>query len=114
MRLIKKYNNRCLYDTELSCNVSVSDIKKYVLDGVAFKIINAKTKEDITRQYLINVILELEALGAPVFSSRFLEQIIRLYSLPQQEWLHKAMEQTLSVISQQQAMFHNLWANTNE
>lgn len=109
MRIIKKYDNRCLYDTELSTNISIQDLKRYVLDGTKFTVINAKTAKDITRLYLIQIVLELEVLGKTLFSQESLEQIIRFYASPQQEWLQQYLEQTLTVMSKQQAMFADMW-----
>ncbi len=112
MRLIKRYDNRCLYDCEISANISLDDLRKYVLDGTSFKVINAKSEEDITRQYLLQIILDLDALGTPLFSQESLEQIIRFYASPQQKMLQEYLEKTLTVMSTQQQMFAKMWANT--
>ncbi len=112
MRIIKKYDNRCLYDSELSSNITLADLKKYILDGIQFKIINAKTEEDLTRQYLIQIIMDLEVMGNHLFSQQVLEQIIRFYSSPQQQLLQQYLEQTFSTMAQQQQMFGAMWGTT--
>lgn len=112
MRVIKKYDNRCLYDSTLSSNITLQDLKQYILDGVQFKVINAKSEQDITRQYLIQIILDLEAVDVPLFSQQSLEQIIRFCAGPQQTWLQQYLEQSLTVMAKQQEMFKNMWANT--
>ena len=67
-RLIKKYPNRRLYDTQTSAYVTLSDIKELVMAVEAFKVVDAKTDEDLTRSILLQIILEEEACGMPVFS----------------------------------------------
>ena len=114
MRIVKKYDNRCLYDCELSSNISLEDLKKYVTEGIKFKVINAKSEEDLTRQYLLQIILDLEALGTPLFSQESLEHIIRFYSSPQQQWLQKSLEQALNVMSTQQQNWTAMWAHTSK
>ena len=82
-RLIKKYPNRRLYDTQTSTYVTLSDIKNLVMGSEVFKVVDAKTEEDLTRNILLQIILEEEAGGAPVFSTQMLSQIIRhLYIIP--------------------------------
>lgn len=112
MRIIKKYDNRSLYDNEISANISLEDLKKYVLSGIKFKVINAKSEEDITRQYLLQIILDLDALGTPLFSQESLEQMIRFYASPQQKWLQEYLNQTFTVMATQQQILKDMWVNT--
>ncbi len=78
-RFIKKYPNRRLYDTETSTYITLSDVKQLVLAQENFKVIDAKTNEDLTRSILLQIILEEESGGVPMFSSSMLSQIIRFY-----------------------------------
>ncbi len=78
-RLIKKYPNRRLYDTKISGYITLADVKQLVLDNQSFQIIDAKSAEDITRSILLQIILEEESGGVPMFSSTALSQIIRFY-----------------------------------
>jgi polyhydroxyalkanoate synthesis repressor PhaR len=78
-RIIKKYPNRRLYDTETSSYITLADVKKLVTDNIGFRVEDAKTKEDLTRSILLQIILEEESAGAPMFSSDMLSQIIRFY-----------------------------------
>lgn len=110
MRIIKKYDNRCLYDAELSRNITIQDLKQYILDGIQFKVINAKSEEEITRQYLIQIILELDAIGVPLFSQESLEQIIRFYTAPDQQWFKQYLEQSLTIMAKQQQLFKDMLA----
>src|SRR6185436_5884896 len=79
LRLIKKYPNRRLYDTATSSYITLADVKQLVLDQVVFKVVDAKSEEDLTRAILLQIILEEESAGAPMFSSDMLSQIIRFY-----------------------------------
>ncbi|NLY65919.1 MAG: polyhydroxyalkanoate synthesis repressor PhaR [Alcaligenaceae bacterium] len=78
-RIIKKYPNRRLYDTEASAYITLADVRKLVLDNVKFQVVDAKTGEDLSRSILMQIILELESAGVPMFSSTMLEHIIRFY-----------------------------------
>ncbi|GAB2888118.1 polyhydroxyalkanoate synthesis repressor PhaR [Paralcaligenes ginsengisoli] len=78
-RLIKKYPNRRLYDTQTSAYITLSDVKQLVLDNQAFQVVDAKSGEDLTRSILLQIILEEESGGVPMFSSIALSQIIRFY-----------------------------------
>ncbi len=78
-RLIKKYPNRRLYDTRTSTYITLADIKALVLAHEEFQVVDAKSGEDLTRAILLQVILEEEAGGAPMFSSELLSQMIRFY-----------------------------------
>ena len=66
-RLIKKYPNRRLYDTQTSTYVTLADIKQLVMASESFKVLDAKTDEDLTRSILLQIILEEEACGVPIF-----------------------------------------------
>ena len=79
-RLIKKYPNRRLYDTQTSSYITLSDVKQLVLDNEEFTVVDAKSEEDLTRCILLQIILEEESTnGTPMFSSGALSQIIRYY-----------------------------------
>ena len=96
LRLIKKYPNRRLYDTETSTYITLSDVKKLVLDNTEFKVEDAKTKEDLTRSILLQIILEEETAGAPMFSSDMLSQIIRFYGNAMQGMMGNFLEKNVS------------------
>ena len=78
-RLIKKYPNRRLYDTQTSAYITLSDVKQLVLENQVFQVIDAKSGEDLTRSILLQIILEEESGGVPMFSPTALSQIIRFY-----------------------------------
>jgi len=94
-RLIKKYPNRRLYDTQTSAYITLSDVKQLVLENEDFKVIDAKSGEDLSRSILLQIILEEEAGGAPLFSSQMLAQIIRFYGHAMQGMMGSYLEKTL-------------------
>jgi len=95
IRTIKKYPNRRLYDTANSGYITLADVKQMVLDGLAFRVIDAKSNEDLTRQILLQIILDEEAGGMPMFSSDMLSQMIRFYGTAQQTIIGQYIEQNV-------------------
>ncbi|CAM2154961.1 MULTISPECIES: polyhydroxyalkanoate synthesis repressor PhaR [Paraburkholderia] len=94
-RLIKKYPNRRLYDTETSTYITLTDVKQLVLEQEEFKVIDAKTNEDLTRSILLQIILEEESGGLPMFSSSMLSQIIRFYGHAMQGMMGTYLEKNI-------------------
>ena len=90
-RLIKKYPNRRLYDTHTSSHLTLADIRQLVIDKIPFEVVDAKTGEDLTRSILLQVILEAESGGEPIFSSEMLMGIIQFYG-PYQSVLGSYLE----------------------
>ena len=95
-RLIKKYPNRRLYDTETSAYITLADVKKLVLEDVAFLVEDAKSKDDLTRSILLQIILEEETAGTPMFSSDMLSQIIRFYGNAMQGMMGNFLEKNVT------------------
>ena len=94
-RLIKKYPNRRLYDTQTSAYITLADVKQLVLDSETFKVQDAKTNEDLTRSILLQILLDEEAGGTPLFSSEMLAHMIRVYGHAMQGMMGAYMEKTL-------------------
>lgn len=94
-RLIKKYPNRRLYDTETSTYITLSDVKQLVLDQEDFKVLDAKSNDDLTRSILLQIILEEESGGLPMFSSVMLSQIIRFYGHAMQGMMGTYLEKNI-------------------
>lgn len=104
-RLIKKYPNRRLYDTAISSYITLADVKRLVLDGVDFQVVDAKTRTDLTRTILLQIISEEEEGGEPIFSSELLAQIIRAYGGNMQNMLTSYLEKSMELWSEQQRVF---------
>ncbi|MBW7900140.1 MAG: polyhydroxyalkanoate synthesis repressor PhaR [Rhodocyclaceae bacterium] len=94
-RLIKKYPNRRLYDTKTSAYITLSDVKDLVLAFENFKVVDAKSGEDLTRSILLQIILEEETGGMPLFSTELLAQMIRFYGHAMQGMLGKYLENNI-------------------
>ena len=95
VRLIKKYPNRRLYDTKTSAYITLGDVKELVLKFESFKVIDAKTGDDLTRSIMLQIILEEETGGVPLFSCELLSGFIRFYGSTSQNMLGKYLENNM-------------------
>ncbi|MBK7901262.1 MAG: polyhydroxyalkanoate synthesis repressor PhaR [Azonexus sp.] len=95
VRLIKKYPNRRLYDTKASAYITLGDVKELVLKFEVFKVVDAKSNEDLTRSILLQIILEEETGGVPLFSCELLSGFIRFYGNAMQGMLGKYLENNM-------------------
>ena len=102
-RVLKKYPNRRLYDTRTSSYITLVDVKKMVLDGQDFVVRDAKTGEDLTRSILLQIILEEESGGVPMFSTSMLAQVIRFYGHTMQGLMGSYLEKNIQTFSELQA-----------
>ena len=101
-RVIKKYPNRRLYDTEESRYITLAAVKDLVMNKVDFEVIDKKSGEDITRTILLQVISEQEQQGDAIMSEDFLAQIIRAYGSVVPDFVTKYLEQSMTLFMQQQ------------
>jgi len=101
-RLIKKYPNRRLYDTELSRYITLVDIRDLVLRGVDFHVVDTNSNEDITRQILMQIIMEEESGGRPLFSANMLAQLIRFYGGTVQGLFARFLEESMALFARNQ------------
>jgi polyhydroxyalkanoate synthesis repressor PhaR len=95
VRLIKKYPNRRLYDTQTSSYITLADVKELVQKQEEFQVVDAKTSEDLTRQILLQIILDEESAGAPMFSHDVLTQFIRFYGNAMQGIMGNYLERNI-------------------
>jgi polyhydroxyalkanoate synthesis repressor PhaR len=95
IRIIKKYPNRRLYDTANSGYITLADVKQMVLEFIDFQVIDAKSGDDLTRSILLQIILEEEGAGAPMFSSDMLSHIIRFYGNAMQGMMGTYLEKNI-------------------
>jgi polyhydroxyalkanoate synthesis repressor PhaR len=100
IRLIKKYPNRRLYDTKTSTYITLADVKQLVLGSEEFQVVDAKTNEDLTRSILLQIILEEETGGAPMFSSDILSQFIRSYGNAMHGMLRGYLERNMQLFTE--------------
>lgn len=104
-RIIKKYPNRRLYDTAISSYITLADVKRLVLDGVDFEVVDAKTKANLSRSILLQIISDEEEGGEPIFSAELLAQIIRAYGGNMQSMLTSYLEKSMELWAEQQRLF---------
>jgi polyhydroxyalkanoate synthesis repressor PhaR len=104
-RILKKYPNRRLYDTTTSAYITLADVKTMVLTHQDFVVRDAKTSEDLTRAILLQIILEEETGGAPIFSEGMLSNLIRFYGHAMQGLMGAAMEKNLQAFAEMQQRF---------
>jgi polyhydroxyalkanoate synthesis repressor PhaR len=98
-RVIKKYPNRRLYDTDTSSYITLAEVKQLVMEGLPFVVRDAKTNDDLTRSILLQIILEEEAGGAPMFSEAALANIIRFYGHAMQGFMGSYLEKNVQAFT---------------
>lgn len=101
-RIIKKYPNRRLYDTEESRYITLSDVRRLVVEDLPFTVIDQKSGEDITRSILLQVISEEEQHGEPIMTRDFLSEMIRAYGRSVPGFTGSYLEQSLRLFLRQQ------------
>ena len=94
-RVIKKYPNRRLYDTSTSSYVALADVKQLVMSQTPFRVVDAKSGEDLTRSILLQIILEHESDGAPILTEQVLANIIRFYGHSMQGFMGSYLEKNV-------------------
>ena len=117
-RIIKKYPNRRLYDTETSAYITLAEVRRLVMSSTHFVVRDAKTNEDLTRSILLQIILEEEAGGAPMFTEAVLSNIIRFYGDAMQSFMGAYLEKNvqsfmdlqLKMAEQSKGMSPETWA----
>lgn len=107
VRVIKKYPNRRLYDTDISRYITLEEVRQLVLDGVVFRVEDKRSSRDITRSILLQVISEQEEGGQPIFSAQLLRRVIRLYGDPMQSSLSRYLELSMQLYVERQQAFAN-------
>ncbi|MFT4256060.1 MAG: polyhydroxyalkanoate synthesis repressor PhaR [Pseudoxanthomonas sp.] len=111
IRIIKKYPNRRLYDTEISSYITIEDVRQLIVDGENFEVRDAKSGEDLTRSVLLQIISEQEQDGEPVLSTQLLSQIIRFYGDSLQGFMGNYLERSMQLFLEQQSQFRNQMGN---
>ncbi len=111
MRVIRKYANRRLYDTQQSRYVTLEDLRRLIIDEAPFRVEDAKSGEDLTRTILLSIIIEQEQADsdAEVFSNDLLAQLIRVYDMSSPLPLARYLEQGTQLMLQQQKRMQNQW-----
>lgn len=103
LRIIKKYPNRRLYDTELSRYITLANVRELVMQGTNVKVVDANTNEGLTRSILLQIIIEQESSGKPLFTNEILSKLIRFYGNSVQGAFSSYLEESLDLFIGQQA-----------
>lgn len=101
-RIIKKYPNRRLYDTVDSKYITFTDVRQMVISGAKIKVIDSVSEEDLTRQILMQIIMEEELGGRPLFTAEMLAQLIRFYGGTVQGVFARYLEESFNLFASQQ------------
>ncbi|MBS0193511.1 MAG: polyhydroxyalkanoate synthesis repressor PhaR [Proteobacteria bacterium] len=107
IRIIKKYPNRRLYDTEISSYITLEDVRQLIVDNEPFEVRDAKTGDDLTRAVLLQIIAEHEDDGQPMLSTELLSQIIRFYGDSLQGFMGSYLERSMQMFIEQQQQFRS-------
>ena len=97
VRVIKKYPNRRLYDTDTSSYITLAEVKGLVMANESFVVRDAKSNEDLTRSILLQIILEEETAGVPIFTEQVLANIIRFYGHAMQDFMGAYLEKNIQI-----------------
>ena len=102
LRIIKKYPNRRLYDTEDSRYITLADVREMIREGLAFKVVDSQSGDDLTRSILLQIIIDQESGGEPLFTSEMLAKFIRFYGGAAQNLFSTYLDQSLQLFFDQQ------------
>ena len=105
IRVIRKYANRRLYDSQESRHVTLDEVRHLVVAGERIRVEDAKTGEDLTRSIMLQIIMEREEAGRPILSAELLEQLIRFYGGAMQDFLGAYLERSVSAFVANQETF---------
>ena len=101
--LIKRYASRRLYNTELSDYITLDEVADYIRKGKNVKIVDRKSGDDLTRQYLLQIITEYETRGENVLPINVLMDIVRSYNNQAQSFIPDFLSQSFDMLKQQQS-----------
>jgi len=104
-RIIKKYPNRRLYDTEISSYITLEDVRQLVMQHEEIRVVDARSGDDLTRSVLLQIISEHEDSGQPLFTTTLLTQLIRFYGDALQGFMGSYLERSMQVFLDQQQQF---------
>lgn len=114
IRIIKRYANRRLYDTEISKYITLDEIQALVLKQVKFKIVDDQTDKDMTHYVLLQIVNSQENGLLPIFTTPVLENIIRFYGNPLQKTMSQFLEKSFLAFTEQQGFQDYLQSNPLE
>jgi len=111
-RIIRKYANRRLYDTETSQAINLEDVRDMIGAGASVQVVEAKTGTDVTRQVMLQIVADQEMMGRPVLSDEFLEAMIRVNSNPMRDMAREYLERVMTHLQSQQQPLEKAFTET--
>ena len=109
IRIIKKYPNRRLYDTEISSYITIEDVRQLIIEGEEFEVRDARSGDDLTRQYLLQIVAEHEAKGENVLPINVLTDLVRSYTTEMQSVVPQFLAASFEMLREGQSkMMENL------
>jgi polyhydroxyalkanoate synthesis repressor PhaR len=115
MKLIKRYPNRRLYDTDVKSYITLSNIRDYIKTYQQFEIVDSKSGKDLTRHFLLQVLTEIESEGhASVLTNKMLEEIVRFYDTKMSGILGQHIEQSILAFIDHQRRWQDETKKFNE
>ena len=108
--IIKKYANRRLYNTESSTYITLEHLAEMIRQKREFKVLDAKTGEDITHNVLTQIIMDQEASGTTMLPANFLRQLIALYGDSMQSMVPQYLEASMEAFQRNQSQFRDAMA----
>ena len=108
--IIKKYANRRLYDTESSSYITLERLAEMVRQKRQFKVVDAKSGEDLTRGVLTQIIMDEESRGATMLPVNFLRQLISMYGDQMQAVVPQYLEASLEALQRNQSQLRDAMA----
>lgn len=108
--IIKKYANRRLYNTESSTYITLEHLAEMVRQKREFKVVDAKSGDDITHNVLTQIIMEEEASGESMLPVNFLRQLIGMYGDSMQSMVPQYLEASLEAFQRNQSQFRDAMA----
>ncbi len=111
-RIIKKYQNRCLYDTQASAYISINDLKQMIYEGKEFVVHQAKSKKDITRSVLLQIIADEENGNEPMFTPDMLMKLIRMHGASMQNVYGGYLQQSMDIFESKSKEFFDQMGKT--
>ena len=100
-RIIKKYPNRRLYDTEESRYITLADVQALLRKGLDLQVVDSQSGDDITRSILIQIITDQESGDEPVFTTDMLRRFIRFYDEAAHDVFSSYLDKSLQLFSEQ-------------
>jgi polyhydroxyalkanoate synthesis repressor PhaR len=111
-RIIKKYPNRRLYDTQVSRYITLADVRDLVMRCTPIRVVDSANDSDLTRAILLQIMLEEETGGEPLFSAPMLAQIIRFYGGTLHGLFARYLENSLDTFARQQQQLAEAWGDS--